>query len=455
MTRQAFRNAISPAHGADAASRALTRGPRAGLAAMALRLGTRGAALALAAALALPTPALALARPRLAYRVNYAIGHSGVSRTTLGVYVGAVGETDVVVHNNRAKLFMPASTLKLVTSAAAFDRLGAYYRWETKAAVDATPTSGGVVDGNLYLIGGGDPTLATRARKKSLGIPGASYLDDLADAVKAAGVKRVRGALIADESFFDSRRIGNAWKTSYLSECAPLSGLTVDKNLTATKGRVSNPPLTAGRIFQRMLINRGILCRDGVRVGVTPRGRIRIGTERSSPLYVIAVAMNRNSDNFLAEMMAKTSGRVVKGAGTTVSGARVGASELTSAGVPANQYKLIDGSGLSRYNRLAPASLVTLERYAAGRPWGRYFDASLAVAGVNGALADRMRGTPAARVCHAKTGTLSDVSALSGYVTAKSGTRFAFSVVTNGADVTKSRVLQDRIAVFLATWTGR
>ena len=412
-------------------------------------------ALALTAALALPTHALALARPRLAARVNYAISRSGVSRTVLGVYVGAVGETDVVVHNNRIKLFMPASTMKLVTSAAALDRLGAYYRWETKVAVDATPTSGGVVVGNLYLIGGGDPTLATKARKKSLGIPGASYIDDLADAVEAAGVKRVTGALVADESFFDSRRIGNGWKTTYLSECAPLSGLTVNKNLTATKGRVSNPPLTAGTIFQRLLIDRGILCKQGVKVGVTPKGRIRIGEERSSPLYVIATAMNRNSDNFLAEMMAKTNGRVVKGAGTTVSGTRVGASELTSAGVPAAQYRLTDGSGLSRYNKLTPASLVTLERYAAKKGWGRYFDLSLAIAGVNGTLADRMRGTAAARVCHGKTGTLSDVSALSGYVTAKSGTRFAFSVVTNGADVTKSRALQDRIAIFLATWTGR
>jgi PBP4 family serine-type D-alanyl-D-alanine carboxypeptidase len=154
-------------------------------------------------------------------------------------------------------------------------------------------------------------------------------------------------------------------------------------------------------------------------------------------------------------MLSKTNGREVKGAGTTVSGTRVGASELTSAGVPAIQYKLVDGSGLSRYNRLAPATLVTLERYAAKKGWGRYLDLSLPIAGVNGTLSDRMRGTAAARVCHAKTGTLSDVSALSGYVTAKSGTRFAFSVVTNGADVTRSRALQDRIAIFLATWTGR
>jgi serine-type D-Ala-D-Ala carboxypeptidase/endopeptidase (penicillin-binding protein 4) len=405
---------------------------------------------AFASSVSVPAPA----RPRrLMHSLDQIIATGPVPMSQTGVAVSPVGDARPFVSLHATTEYMPASTMKLVTASAALERLGTGFRWQTSVSAQLTPTATGVVPGDLYLVGGGDPTLSTRA--VGGGSPRGAYLDDLAQALVNRGVKRVSGDLVADESFFDTRRTGDHWKASYTSDCPPLSGLSLDRNASAGWGTDDQPALVAGKRFAAMLAARHIVVQGSVRVGTrTPRA-VLLGRVWSRPLSDVVVQMDRTSDNFIAESVAKTLGRQIRGAGTSAAGAVVCASELASAGVPPAYYRIYDGSGLSRDDRLAPLGLVQLLEYADRRPFGGCLRSSLPVAGKSGTLAGRMRGTFAEGNVIAKTGTLSDVSALAGYATDRAGARFVFVVVSNGVDVASAKKLQDRIAEALAACTRR
>jgi serine-type D-Ala-D-Ala carboxypeptidase/endopeptidase (penicillin-binding protein 4) len=412
------------------------------------------AGVAAATVLAAPAPALALARPRLAARVSSALRLSKVGLRTTGILIKAVGEGGSVVSRAPGRAFMPASNMKLVTSCMAFDRLGPSYRWRTTLSVESTPTTSGVV-GSIYLAGHGDPMLSTRARARKLHVPGTSYLDGLADALRSKGVTYVAGNLIVDESFFDSRRAGGRWKSSYASYCAPLSALSIDRNYSAKGGWEKSPALAAGLRLAAMLKARRIKLKGRVIAAREPAGLYLIGTVKSRRLREAIAYMDLTSDNFTAEMIAKTVAAETYGRGTSARAALLAASEVTRSGGSLKQFRAYDGSGLSRYDRASPAVLVKLLGYAEGRPWASYLRAALPVAGKSGTLAGRMRGTAAAGRVRAKTGTLSDVSTLSGFATSRGGTRFVFSMMTNGASPTDAQVTQDAVCAVLAAYTGR
>jgi D-alanyl-D-alanine carboxypeptidase/D-alanyl-D-alanine-endopeptidase (penicillin-binding protein 4) len=156
---------------------------------------------------------------------------------------------------------------------------------------------------------------------------------------------------------------------------------------------------------------------------------------------------NKPSDNFFAEMLLKGIARQATGRGTTAGGARIVADFARDLGAPA---RLVDGSGLSRSNRATPRRLVRFLAAMTGRDEFDAWYASLPVAGRDGTLAGRMRSGPARGRCHAKTGTLSNVSALSGFCEARSGDLYAFSILMNGVYPTGARQLQDRMAHALA-----
>jgi D-alanyl-D-alanine carboxypeptidase/D-alanyl-D-alanine-endopeptidase (penicillin-binding protein 4) len=330
----------------------------------------------------------------------------------------------------------PASNEKLAVTYAALVRLGPGYRFRTEV-LTAGRRLGSVLAGNLYLKGHGDPTLHTLA------------LVRLAQKLRAEGIRRVTGRVLADESWFDTRRTAPGWKASFaMNESPPLSALVV--NRAAFRGAMSPTPAgAAAAIFTTVLQRHGVAVGHGSDWGTAPRDARLLARTASQPLSLVIRFMDHWSDNFTAEMLLKTLGKEETGRGTTAAGAAVVRRVLARAEVPLAGVHIVDGSGLSRFDRFTPRALGSILAAAwrddsLRRPFWR----ALAVAGESGTLRNRMLGTRAAGAVHAKTGTTDVASALSGFV----GARYAFAVVQNGHPVqsTWAHKAQDRFARALA-----
>jgi serine-type D-Ala-D-Ala carboxypeptidase/endopeptidase (penicillin-binding protein 4) len=271
----------------------------------------------------------------------------------------------------------------------------------------------------------------------------------LARQVRADGITRVTGGVLADESWFDARRTAPGWKAAfYIEESPPLSALIVDR------GRVGrwtshDPALAAAQLFRRALVHAGVHVAGTAAHGNADDAAAPLASVDSPPLTAIVRWMDRESDNFYAEMLLKQLGAVQATRGTTAAGVGVVAGLLTAAGVPMTGVRLIDGSGLSLLDRFTANALVSLLTVMWSDPGVRpELLASLPVAGRSGTLVHRMRHSAATGVVLAKTGTTSNASALSGFV----GQRYVFSVLQNGWPVSWfwARTAQDRFATVLA-----
>lgn len=345
--------------------------------------------------------------------------------------------TGVVVYSqNRARPLAPASNEKLPLTYAALTTLGPAYHFETDV-LGVGAQDGTTWTGQLVLKGGGDPTLSKAG------------LRALALQVRAGGIRRVSGGLVADESWFDARRTVAGWKPSYyLDESPPLSALVVDRDRFG--GYLStNPALAAGNAFKAALRSVGVVVAGTARVGVADEFAVPLGSYESAPLASVLRFMDRQSDNFTAEMLLKQLGATELDRGTSAAGATVVMRELAQAGVPMGGVRIVDGSGLSQLDRLTADALASMLRIAwADTATRQVLVAALPVAGVNGTLEDRMRTGPARGHVVAKTGTTAEASALSGFVR----TRYAFAVLQNGHPLSYwwARVAQDRFAQVLA-----
>jgi D-alanyl-D-alanine carboxypeptidase/D-alanyl-D-alanine-endopeptidase (penicillin-binding protein 4) len=342
----------------------------------------------------------------------------------------------VLFTQNQAVPLAPASNEKLPLTYAVLSNLGASYRIETdvfgEGSQDATTFAG-----TLVLKGGGDPTLSTAG------------LRALAAQVRAAGIRHVTGGVVGDESYFDTRRTVAGWKPSfYLQESPPLSALAVDR---ARVGRyvTSTPALAAATAFRTALRAAGVVVDGGASVGRVDDFSIPLAEIESPTLASIIRYMDKESDNFTAELLLKQLGAVVLERGTSAAGASIVMQTLAEAGVPMTGVRIVDGSGLSRLDRLTANAVAGVLRFAWNDPAVRpAFVAALPVAGVNGTLQDRLRTPPTRGRVLAKTGTTSDASALSGYVS----TRFVFTVLQNGHPLQYwwARRAQDRFVQVLA-----
>src|SRR3954449_11236898 len=330
----------------------------------------------------------------------------------------------------------PASNEKLPLTYAALSNLGPSYRMETdvlgEGAQDAT-----TFDGALVLKGGGDPTLSTAG------------LRALAGQVRSLGIRHVTGGIAGDESYFDARRMVAGWKPSFfIEESPPLSALVVNR---ARVGRfvTRTPALSAATAFRTALRSAGIVVDGSVRMGKVDEFSIPIAQVESPALASIIRFMDRESDNFTAELLLKQLGAVELERGTSAAGAGVVMQTLAAAGVPMAGVRIVDGSGLSRLDRLTANALAGILKAAYADPTVKpAFVASLPVAGINGTLEDRFRKPPARGRVLAKTGTTSEASALSGYVS----TRYLFTVLQNGHPLSYwwARRAQDRFVEVLA-----
>jgi D-alanyl-D-alanine carboxypeptidase/D-alanyl-D-alanine-endopeptidase (penicillin-binding protein 4) len=343
-----------------------------------------------------------------------------------------------------------ASNVKLFTTTAALGRFGAERTLATEVLAAGELDAKGVYHGNLYLRGGGDPTFGSnRFTLRAYG--GGAAVEDLADLIAATGIQRVTGRVFGDESAFDSLRGGPDSGYGISPWVGPLSALSFNRGLFTEGGRgwQGHPPAFAAARLDDALEADGVAVRLRPRAGVTPEKATPLAAVESPPMEHLVRLTNKQSDNFFAETLLKGLGREVRGAGTTWAGARVAASFARGLGARAT---LVDGSGLSRANRASPAAVVRLLRAMHRRADYQAFADSLPVAGRDGTLFDRMRRGPARARCVGKTGTLSNVSALSGYCEALSGEEYAYSILMNGVYPTGARRLQNRMLQAIARY---
>jgi serine-type D-Ala-D-Ala carboxypeptidase/endopeptidase (penicillin-binding protein 4) len=345
-----------------------------------------------------------------------------------------------------------ASNVKLFTTAAALARFGTEGRLGTEVRGVGGLEPDGTWRGDLYLRGGGDPSFGSaRFARRAYGT-GAS-VEALAAELEQAGIARVSGRIYGDESRFDSLRGGPASGYGTSVWVGPLSALSFNRGLASERGLSfqRNPAAFSAARLDAALGRRGIRVAGAPRARRTPVSATTMASVESPPMARLAQLTNKPSDNFFAEILLKGLGLQATGRGTTARGARVAMSFARGLGSGA---RLVDGSGLSYANRSSPFRVTRLLTSVLQRDEFDAFHASLAVAGRDGTLAPRMRRGPARARCNAKTGTLTSVSALSGYCRARSGDLYVFSILMNGVSTTGARRLQDRMAQAMAGVSG-
>lgn len=348
---------------------------------------------------------------------------------------------------------IPASTMKLATAAGALLELGPSHRFRTSVwAGPRTRRVGNTLRGPVHLRGAGDPMLATRSYAARYLGSTATDMADLVRPLRARGIRRIVGPIVADEHLFDRRRTGPGWPSYYSAYAAPLSALATNQDFAGnTRSRhVGSPPVAAGQRLRAALAGVGIRQSGGIRVGATPEGARRLGTAVSPPLGRIVRTMNLDSDNFVAETLVKGVGAYGVGRGTTAAGTSLTTSLLGGRGLLGPGDRLVDGSGLSRANRLAAATLVRIVAAADASPgWGTALIRSLARGG-QGTLVRRFTTGVATKRVRAKTGYLDGVSSMAGRVVSRRGHRYAFAIVANTSDIGAARAVQERVVTLLA-----
>ncbi len=342
---------------------------------------------------------------------------------------------------------IPASSQKLLVAAVALDLLGEDHRFTTSVAAPA-PVDG-VVDGDVYLIGGGDPLLTSDdypIDDDRFPAFNTTSLDRLADAFVAAGITRITGTVVGDGTRYDDEFFVDSWADGVAGDDAgPYDALLAnDGRVLGRSGRQSDPNEGAAREFARLLGNRNVRVNNGWASGVVDQDAPVIGTVDSAPLGAVVDEMLATSDNNTAEMLLKEIGFASRGEGTRAAGIEIVSATLAGWGVPIDGVRLVDGSGLSPDNRLTcDALLAVLQRESGGPVAG-----ALPVAAESGTLAEEFTESPMAGRLRAKTGTLGNppfdqdppaAKALAGYVSTADDATIEFAMILNGPDITEDR----------------
>jgi D-alanyl-D-alanine carboxypeptidase/D-alanyl-D-alanine-endopeptidase (penicillin-binding protein 4) len=476
-------------------------------------------------------------------RIQEVLRNPELSAAQMAVKVNSLDTGRTLFEENGEKLLHPASNMKIYTVAAAIDRLSPDFRFKTSAYANAAADSAGTIRGDLIIYGRGDPSFAATFNS------GDYYkaIDDFAARIANAGVKRIEGNIIGDESYFTGGRFGYGWEWDDLQWYygAEISALTVNDNaldlfvkpgmdvgaqavvttgpvtplvtivnrattgprgtrrnltvfrptgtntieitgsvplgLDATdKGligsiAVPNPALVFVYMLRSSLASKGVTI-TGQSQAVDARGRagaplkveslVEIASVQSPPLSVVGSLTMKPSQNLYTELLLRTLGKTAAPNGTISTPQRTSTDEgieavktfLRGAGVePRGQFVMADGSGLSRHNYITANGTTQLLTYMSTHRYANAFRDTLPVAGVDGTLRTRMRGTPAMGNLRAKTGTISGVASLSGYVTSAAGERLVFSIILNNypEESSSRRSFIDTIAVLLASFAGR
>ncbi|AZF09251.1 D-alanyl-D-alanine carboxypeptidase [Pseudomonas sp. R2-37-08W] len=436
---------------------------------------------------------------------------------TVSLTVRDVRSGDMLYQHNPSTRLVPASNLKLLTTTAAMDVLGAQYRFATQLLSDGT-RQGERLTGNLYLRGLGDPTLQL-----------ADY-QALAAQLASQGIRQVQGDLVFDDTWFDAERLGVDWsqddETTYYG--AQISALTVAPNadfdagsvlVTATAPMRTGLPVTVeiypptdylqlsnralsgpgntygvnrrhgtnllqlsgtvapGRqseqlvsvweptqlvanLFEQALARQCIQVMGRRVIGAASPATANVLVEhRSAPLQELITPLLKLSNNNMSEALLKAMGRKTANSGTAAAGVAAVAGFLKRQGVDTSTLSQVDGSGLSRRNLLSSQTLTDLLLAASKQPWFDAWYNALPIAGnsdrmTGGSLRYRLHATAAENNLHGKTGSMSGVSSLSGYLTDAQGRRLVFAMISNNylSDTASIHALENRLAVALAQW---
>ena len=467
-----------------------------------------------------------------------------------GIQVTSVADGKQLVGWNADKRFVPASTAKLFTLASALVRLGPQFTYRTTVESAGAIDQNGALQGDLVLIGRGDPNLSGRVMpyngKTERTDPASRVFQELADQVLARGVRTIAGDLVADDTYFVQQPYGRGWEVDdllwwygtpvtaltvndnilFLSilpgasagepatiRMEPMTGyyevdnrvltiprmqevpgggtvlaerrLTVDRRPGSTVLRlwgeipennpgwmgalaIEDPPRFAGELFRQELARRGVAVTGRVRVrellpaevadlkGIptpppTPVTNV-LARFASAPLLESLKIISKVSQNLHAEMLLRTLGRERRNVGSVEAGLEEVSQFLQEAGIPAEDVLLRDGSGLSRQNLVTPQAMVNLLRFLYQSEHSAVWTALLPVGGTDGTLASRLRSRSVAGRVWAKTGNLTGVSALAGYVSNRKDHLLAFTIFVNNHDLTSAEVttLIDRIVEEIA-----
>ena len=369
-----------------------------------------------------------------------------------------------VYADNPTLPLVPASAQKLLTAYGVYDLIGEDHTFETVVLADGVVTDG-VLDGSLYLVGDGDPLLATATYTDRYDQQPhfRTDIDLLADAVVAEGITEITGGVFGDETRFDTERYVPEWPERFTNvsqnQTGPLSALTIndgfvnfDTNPAPSLATATlDPPLFAANFFDDLLEARGVIIRGAAGSADAPVTARTIASVTSDPISVATNQMVEISDNMAAELLLKEIGVVSSRLGTTDDGAAALENSLRASGFSVAETNVTDGSGLASENRVNCRLLVEVLEASADTP----LHDGLAVAGETGTLTERMVGTAAEGRIRAKTGRLNEVGALAGTAEASDGSILTFAWVANTTDlypVEEMIQTQDAVALELVAF---
>jgi D-alanyl-D-alanine carboxypeptidase/D-alanyl-D-alanine-endopeptidase (penicillin-binding protein 4) len=457
-------------------------------------------------AVAAQTPAVAgdICPGELGAQVDAIANRPEFSRSRWGILIQPLSSTATLYSRDAQKYFIPASNVKLLTTAAALQKLGADFRIKTSVYSGE--------NGSLYVAGRGDPSITE------------TQLQSLAQQLKRRGVDRVN-ELIGDDSYFQGSAVNPnwEWEDAQAGYGAPVNSLIFNQNAIelllspqaigqplkvtfaepklANQWQIQNNSVTvaqnesefievgrefdgpairvSGQLkvgaesesayvavvnpannflqhFQQVLAAEGIPVKQALVASVSRNFNQELATVESPPLAELVRETNRESNNLYAEVLLRLLGKVTdkvpqQQEDTDELGLKELKTALTQLGVNPNSYILADGSGLSRHNLISPEALVQTLRFMANSPAASIYRQSLPIAGESGTLKNRLSSTPNRVILQAKTGTLSGVSALSGYIEVPDYEPLVFSIIVNqsGLSAASMRSATDEIVLLL------
>lgn len=343
----------------------------------------------------------------------------------------------------------PASIEKLYTATTALELMGPQATLTTSVLGAGHMGPEGRWEGDLYLHGGGDPTFGSTAFVAAhYGGDGATVSAVAAQLVHA-GIRSVSGNVNGDESYLDSLRgePSSGYRPDPELE-GQLSALSFDRGSSGAEHGPHAPAAYAARRLRAALRAEGVLVNGGTAASAPPGAGVLASVPSPTLNQLLALTLPP-SDNFFAETLIKDLGARFDSSGSTAAGAAVVRATIGRLGIHA---RIVDGSGLSHSDFTTPRQVVSLLADLAPTPLGTLLRGDLAVAGRSGTLADRMRHTPAAGRCQAKTGTLIGVSNLAGYCTARNGHTVAFAFFDDNIETLRAHTIQDAMAITLARY---